>query len=359
MTASHPSRRPKRRLSRRRLAGGLACLVLGAGGIAYPLVWQHHQDVAGRRAVRADRSAARAVERAAVGRACAPQAGPGVLEVPVLHLVAPVAQGTSEAVLATALGHDPSTAWPGPGASTLIAGHDVGYLSGDTSLRRGDTLTYDEPCATVHYVVVGHEVTSPGHQVILPAGGGLVLDSCWPTDALWFTPQRYLVVARYVSTTRSGSRLPTVAPPPVVPAVTLPDGLSASRLTLSANPWPMGSLTVTGSPAPSWTASQASLAAEADALELLFGVRRAVGAADTAALGVLAPGVTVPAWVTGTPAAQLDVVETVAGRALEAVTLRSSVESAGGPTAFSLSATVRAGRWRVTGVAATGVAATG
>lgn len=346
---------PRWKLPRWRLTAGLACLALGAGGIAYPLLWQHHQDVVGQQAVRADRASARAAasDAARAGTACTPRAGPGVLEIPALHLAAPVAQGLSETVLATALGHDPSTAWPGPGASTLIAGHDVGYLSGDASLQPGDTLSYVEPCATLHYTVVGHEITSPGQQASLPAIGGLVLDSCWPTDALWFTPHRYLVIARYVSTTPAAAQPPAIAAPPAVPPVALPAGLSAAQVTLSANPWPMGSLAVTGTPAPSWTASQASLVAEGDALELLFGTRHAVEAGDAAALGALAPGVAVPSWITGTPAAQLDVTETVAGRTLQDVTLRSAVTSPGAPTTFAFTATVVAGGWQVTHVAAT------
>ncbi len=205
----------------------------------------------------------------------------------------------------------------------------------------------------MHYTVVGHEITSPGHQASLPASGGLVLDSCWPTDALWFTPQRYLVIARYVSTTPAGARPPAIAAPPAVPPIALPTGLSAAQLTLAANPWPMGRLAVTGTPASTWTASQASLVAEGDALELLFGTRHAVAAGDATALGALAPGVAVPSWISGRPAAQLDVTETVAGHTLEDVTLRSAVTTSGAPTSFAFTATVAAGRWQVTHLAAT------
>lgn len=355
MTGPDRPRLPKWHWSKWRLAVGLTCLALAAAGVAYPLLWQHRQDVAGHRQVRADRASARAVaHQAAENRtSCTPRAGPGVLEVPALHLTAPVAQGMSEGVLATALGHDPSTPWPGPGASTLIAGHDVGYLSSDTSLRPGDVLSYHEPCAVLHYTVVGHQITAPGQQADVPAGGGLVLDTCWPSDALWFTSQRYLVIARYVSTTPTGSNLPAVAAPPTVPPVTLPAGLSADQLTLSANPWPMGHLTVTGTPAAAWSASQASLAAEADALEVLFGIRHATATGNGTALGALAPGRTLPAWITGTPAAQLDVTEAVAGRTLRAVSLHSAVATATGRRTFSLTATVDGGRWQVTSFVAT------
>lgn len=335
-------------MTRWRLLAGLGCLALAGVAVAYPLAWQHRQQVTGGRAVAADQAHAHAAEQAA-GGSCEPRTGPGVLVIPALHLTAPVRQGLSDAVLSVALGHDPSTGWPAPGASTLIAGHDVGYLSGDASLRAGDVVDYEEPCGTLHYRVVRHVVTKPGRHVPLPRGGGLVLDTCWPTDALWYTPNRYLVVTRYVSTTTRPRRLPAPAPAPAVPAVPLPAGLSPTGLTLAANPWPMGRLTLAGTPAAAWTASQSSLTAESDALEVLFGVRQALAAGNQAWLGALAPGVAVPTWLAGSPSAELDVTETVQGGALVSVTLRSSVHASGGSQPFTLSLAPAAG-WRVTAV---------
>lgn len=328
-------------------------MVLAALAVAYPLAWDHHQQDAGRRAVAADRARDRAASRDAPDGSCTARSGPGVLVVPALRLTAPVEQGLSDSVLAVALGHDPSTAWPAPGASTLIAGHDVGYLSADARLRPGDAVDYEEPCATLHYRVVRHEVTSPGQQVPLPSDGGLVLDTCWPADALWYTSQRYLVVARYVSSTSRPRRLPAPSAAPAVSAVALPRGLQASTLTLAANPWPMGDLTVEGAPSAAWTASQSSLAAEADALELLFGLRHALTAGATATASALAPGVDVPTWLDGSSAGSMAVVETVQGGTLTSVSLRSAVGTATGTVPFRLTA-VPTGGWRVTAVTATG-----
>jgi len=349
-----PRHKRRGRMSRWRALVGLLCLLLAAAGVAYPLLWQHHQDAVGGALVRADRARARRIERATGSgtSSCRAQPGPGVLDIPMLHVAAPVEQGLSDGVLAVALGHDPSTPWPGPSASSLIAGHDVGYLSADTRLRTGDTISYAEPCATLHYTVVAHEITVPGQQVTLPPGGGIVLDSCWPTDALWFTSQRYLVIARYVSTTRGPGR-PVAAAPPSVPTVSLPPGLAATQLTLTTNSWPMGTLQVTGSPSPSWTASQAALDAQAGALELLFGLRHALTTGRSGWLGALAPGVTVPAWLADTPAAQLDVTESVTGTEVLRVTLRSAVATASGSTHFALTATVRGQALVVTAIQAT------
>jgi sortase A len=333
------------------VVAGVACLAVAAAAVAYPLLWQHHQDVAGQRAIAADRSRARAVAHAATSGACRARPGPGVLVIPALQVTAPVEQGLSDGVLAVALGHDPSTAWPAPGASTLVAGHDVGYLHADDRLRPGDAVDYEEPCATLHYTVTGHQVTQPGQRVPLPAGGGLVLDTCWPTDALWYTPQRYLVVARYVSTTTRAGRHPAARATPAVPAVVLPAGLAATQLTLAANSWPMGTLTVKGAPSAAWTASQSSLTAEADALELLFGLRHGLAAGDATWLAALAPGVAVPAWLDGAPAASLDVTLTVRGGTVTGAALASSVQAAGGDQPFRVSIAVGGdGGWRVTAV---------
>lgn len=334
---------PSRRGRHRRWPAllGLACLALAGAGIAYPLVWQHHQDTVGRSLVQADQARARRIEQQTGSGpgSCPARSGPGVLDIPSLHVAAPVEQGLSDPVLAVALGHDPSTPWPGPGSSSLIAGHDVGYLSADTALVPGDTISYAEPCATLHYTVTGHEITSPGQQITLPSGGGIVLDSCWPTDALWFTSQRYLVIVRYDSTSPGVSE-PAAATPPPLPHVQLPAGLAATSLTLTTNSWPMGTLHVSGSPQPAWTASQAALDVESDALELLFGLRHALATGQSAWLGTLAPGVSVPSWLGGTPDGQLDVNETVSGTDVTSVTLRSTVQSTSGPTTFVLVATV-------------------
>lgn len=346
-----PTRRHRARRRRWQVGAGLLCLALAAIGVGYPLVWQHHQATVGGGLVRADQARAHRIERSKRGGTgvCAAQPGPGVLDIPSLHVAAPVEQGLSDTVLAVALGHDPSTPWPGSGSSSLIAGHDVGYLSADTSLLPGDTLSYSEPCATLHYTVTGHEITSPGQQVTLPPGGGIVLDSCWPTDALWYTSQRYLVIARYDSTTVGTSNLVPATPPPV-PQVHLPPGLAATALTLTTNSWPMGTLHVSGSPTPSWTASQAALDIEGDALELLFGLRHALGTGQAGWLATLAPGVSVPSWIDGTPDGQLDVTETVNGTNVTSVTLRSTVSSASGPLRFVLSTGVQGNAMVVTAV---------
>lgn len=322
----------------RTVAGAIA-LIVGLAGISYPIIWQHHQNVVGHQLIARDRSRAKALESiTANGQVCTPTPGPGVMVIPALGLTAPVSQGLSDSVLAVALGHDPTTAWPGPGSMSLIAGHDVGYLSQDTQLRVGDVLEYKEPCATLNYKVIRHLVSRPGGQVAPVAGGGLVLDSCWPTNALWYTPDRYLVVAQYVSLTPSSLQVSGVPSSPSVPRVQLPIGLSPQEVSLSTNSWTMGTLTMKGTPTALWSQSQDALVAEKNALELFFGLRHALDTSNSAWLSALAPGIQVPSWLADAPASSLEVTEWVSGLSLVQVQLSSTVATSSGDRQFVVTA---------------------
>ncbi|MCL5077463.1 MAG: hypothetical protein M1288_05055 [Actinobacteria bacterium] len=318
---------------------GALLLALAVAGIIYPMQWQHHQTTVGNQITKKDLAKGTAVS--SKSGTCTPRSGPGVLSIPAIGLVAPVESGTSNSVLSVALGHDSSTSWPSSGKSSLIAGHDVGFLSQDTKLVAGNAIDYIEPCAIVHFVVESHIISKPFQSVPMPPKGGLILDSCWPTDALWYTPQRYLVIARYVSTSISSAKTPGIPKPPSVPIVKLPRDILASQLSLATNPWPMGHLRLSGTPSISWTQSQAALQAETSALELLFALRHSIASANPALSSAVAPGVPIPGWLNGTPGSQLNVSEEVNGSTLIGVTLSSSIDSNGNITRFSLVAAVK------------------
>ncbi len=336
--------------TRRRLRLGIAgaLVALAAGGVIYPLTWQHHQNSVGRQIINRDITQARSAD--AKSGACTARPGPGVLVIPALGLTAPVEQGLSDSVLGVAIGHDPSTSWPSPGQSSLLAGHDVGYLSQDTKLSPGDAISYIEPCATVNFVVVGHVISKPYQQITVPPQGGLVLDSCWPTNALWYTPERYLVIARYVSTTHGPPVVPATPASPVVPVVSLPSGLTPNEVSLATNTWPMGSLTISGSPSTQWVQSQAALQAEVSVLEAFFGLRRSIADNVPAWSNSLAPGISVPKWLAGVPSSSLNVSEDVSGLAVDHIVLSSSVVSLGRTFDFTVTATAEGSALLVTSV---------
>ncbi len=260
----------------------------------------------------------------------------GVLDMPRLKVTAPVAQGTSDQVLDVAVGHAASTPMPGsPGTSVLLA-HDVSYFANIDALQAGDLIRYTAGCTTTVFTVTGHKVVQAGAPVPEQPGRGLVLDTCWPTNALWYTPSRYLVEAvqrdsvttahaRSTATTSWPTAYTTPAPPPLV----------AQGLDLTHNEQPMGTLALAGSPSSAWTQSPAPLAVEGAALEAYFGGLRSAAQHRADWWGVVAPGVTMPAPLSGAWVeahdAPLDVRITARGSSPTAVELDTVVTLAGGP----------------------------
>lgn len=265
---------------------------------------------------------------ASCGGAGMPAGVVGVVQIPAIGLVAPLAIGTSEAVLAADVGLEPASARPGKDGTSVLAAHDVSYFVHLDSLRPGALIEVREPCASYTYRVTSGQVVSAGAPVANTSAPSIALVTCWPTDALWYTSQRYLVLGSLVS--RSSSRAMPAAPAGTqrwsVPA---PPALVAQGLTLQQNWWPMGRLATVGSPAASWSQSPAPLGAETSALEVLFGLRHAVASGEHRWWRALAPGVAWQPWLAGAPTGPLEVTETVVGSRLSSVTLASSVTGAG------------------------------
>ncbi len=226
----------------------------------------------------------------------------GVLQLPALGVTAPVAQGTEDDVLGAAVGHASSTPLPGsPGTAVLLA-HDVSYFSHIDALKPGDLIRYTSACSTDVFTVTGHTVVRAGAPVPALGGDALVLDTCWPTDALWFTPNRYLVEAVQTSTARAA---PTTSNSGFTTWVTAyhspaPPPLVAQGLDLVHNEVPMGTLQLAGSPDPHWAQSPAPLAVEGAALQAYFGATHAAAQRRQDWWSLVAPGVAPPPEIWGT-----------------------------------------------------------
>jgi sortase A len=219
---------------------------------------------------RASTAATTAATTAAVGQPFA------VVSVPSLQLLAPVVRGTGSEELSDAVGWDPSSAAPGEAGTAVLAAHDVTWFSDIDQLAPGQVVDVRTVCATFTYRVTGHQIVTEGAPVANATGGAsdLVLVTCWPTNALFFTSQRYLVDARLTEVTGRTGPLPTGPPPSPVPSVTLPAPLASENLTATGNDAPLGELTLTGQPALTWQQSPAPLQVEAAGLSELFGVLR-------------------------------------------------------------------------------------
>jgi hypothetical protein len=161
----------------------------------------------------------------------------------------------------------------------VLAGHDVTWFSHIDQLAPGEQLSVVTPCETFLYTVEEHQVVSADTPIFQTEQGRLVLITCYPIDALFLTSQRYLVDAYLTGVDEIPVKTatpPTVAAPavPTTPAVPAPPPLAAQGLDLEHNPAPMGSLSVTGSPSPTWEESTAPLNDTAAVIALYFAAIR-------------------------------------------------------------------------------------
>jgi hypothetical protein len=170
------------------------------------------------------------------------------------------------------------------------------------------------------------------------------LVTCWPTDALWFTPDRYLVTAAEISQspTAAGERYPVLSAAPVVP---VPGALLAQGVTLDDYSLPMGTMAVSGTPDATWAQGAGPLLVQESAVEaFIAGVRSLVeGHLDW--WEAVAPGVlsAIPLVGAGGPTylSPLDVVVHAEGTQATSATLSDEVGVTAGaaPGRYSMTVT--------------------
>lgn len=267
----------------------------------------------------------------------------GVLGIPKLGVTAPVESGTSNSVLSVAVGHFDGTPWPGQTGTSALLAHDVSYFAQIDQLVPGDRIVYQSGCVTETFTVTGHQVVRDGSPLPPLAGTSVVLDTCWPTDALWYTPNRYLVEAVESSISvrsHAGPKGATRTSGPTLPFATsfttpAPPSLQATGLTLPQNEEPMGTMSVAGSPSPQWSQSPAPLALEEAGLADWFGGFHAGAASNQQWWSAIAPGVPMPPALAGarpqlSNASPLDVTVTATGDHPSAITLSTTLPMSGG-----------------------------
>jgi LPXTG-site transpeptidase (sortase) family protein len=267
--------RRRRRGYRVLIGSGVALILAVVGWQVNATLWSTHADRVGHGLIRKFQVAQRS--GGAVTCTVRPGGPQGLIEAPAIGLVAPVEQGTGNGVLGVAVGHDPSSVWPGATGNAVLEAHDVSYFVNIDQLKVGDTIRYATPCATYLFSVQGARIVEQGSPVYDTATPTITLVTCWPTDALWFTPERYLVRASEVQVVRRTPK--NVAVPADIeagtpPAISAPPALVAEGLTLADYSVPMGTMTIVGDPSPSWVQSPAPLADQDAAVEaFIAGIR--------------------------------------------------------------------------------------
>jgi sortase A len=213
-----------------------------------------------------------------------------LLKATKIGLVAPVVQGTDDPQLSVAVGHLAASSWPGTTGTSVLAAHDVTWFSQIDQLDPGDQVSVETACQTFVYTVDSHEVVRSGTIIDQTSTPQLVLTTCYPTNALFLTNQRYVLFASLSRILDSGSPTGTTSSAPA-PAVPAPPALVAQGLDLEHNPAPLGSLALTGSPSPDWSQSTAPLDDEAAVLSLYFAALRSATEDQPAWWAAVAPGV--------------------------------------------------------------------
>lgn len=194
----------------------------------------------------------------------------GILSIPAIGLAnAPVVQGTTDSQLNVAIGHDPASVWPGQPGTAVLSAHDVTWFSKIPSLKDGDLIYYETPCATYSFKVTGHKIVSAGSMPVNTPNATLILDTCWPTNALYLTNYRYEVFATLISYSPSGSPTGSALRPHAILEVPAPVSLAAAnQLNFPYIPFPLGTYTIQGNPSQAWEQSTATTDTELATLSI-------------------------------------------------------------------------------------------
>jgi sortase A len=310
---------------------------------SYAFAHQEHQDHAQTVLVGSERAAMAKIAAQSHGASCqvagvSPGQLSGILSIPALNLSAPVEEGTDDQELNVAVGHDPQSVWPGVDGAAVFLAHDVSYFVHLNQLKPGDVITYRTACNTVKFQVSAQQVVPAGSTVSDTNAPSLVLDTCWPPNALFFTPDRLLIRATEVGAATKGSNLNpdaqfvrTVASTDF--ATSAPKALQAQGLTLQQNEAPMGTMKLVNASV-DFAQSPGPLSLEAAALETYFGGLHAGDQNQWKWWATMAPHLHLPPQLAGATVtghdSPLDVEIDSANGVPDQVVLRTSVTLAGG-----------------------------
>jgi sortase A len=132
----------------------------------------------------------------------------GRLTIPRLHLIAMVREGAGENTLSLALGHIPTTAFPGEPGNVGVAGHRDTIFRALREIQEHDVIKFETLAGSYFYEVQSTEIVKPQDVSVLKAGNysQLTLVTCYPFYYVGSAPDRFIVKARQVSQTPAEPR---------------------------------------------------------------------------------------------------------------------------------------------------------
>jgi len=205
----------------------------------------------------------------------------GYINIPSLALQAPLLQGTDDAVLNVGAGHLSASVMPGKSGTSVIAAHNATWFRHIDDLHPGDKVIVHTVAGQFTFSVTRSQVVKVGTPVTNTADSTLVLEACYPLDALYLTPYRYLVFGSWTATTpalHDTSAVPSVPDNAIHYHALVPNSVLQEGITLANNALPMGTLTYSGQPDLSYTQSTSPLSASSTLLQLYLAWVQASGA---------------------------------------------------------------------------------
>lgn len=168
----------------------------------------------------------------------------GSLAIPALQLKTAFVEGTSYGDLLLAPGHFSGSVLPGQLGTSVIAAHNATYFRHLNTLHTGNEVVVTTAQGTFWFQVVGHGVVSDVSGLANDyARPRLDLEACYPLDALYFTPDRYVVYTVLVrDQLRTSPITATVSPSISYAAQILPAIARTYPLPLKDNSVPMGTM---------------------------------------------------------------------------------------------------------------------
>lgn len=208
----------------------------------------------------------------------------GLLQIPQLQLIAPILEGDGTSVLSVAVGHLATSVLPGGTGLAVLAAHNATWFRHIDRLHKGSLVTIEIPTGRYEFRVMGAEIVKTGTPVANTTFPAIMLETCYPLDALYLTPYRYLVTARLVQYVDQAQSVPHFGSSRTVPGQYVPDAGLSFLPTFAESGIPMGALSYGPGATPTYEESTAPLSAANLMARLFAGFERESAMGDRHAL---------------------------------------------------------------------------